>query len=285
MTDQFSPARGDRFREELIRDVARSRRRTWPRPWATGALLAGGMLIGGAVSAAAAVSFVERAPDAASDPAMSAPDPVAAPPGVTPGTPIVSLLGTARSIPVSEPLEQPLDAPSGASHVRITYTCTSAGQTFWGLDPEGSNQSSSCSASDIEAGTGATWTDFSLTGDDVLVVTPVGRAEGIVTIQFVRHLPTSWGVNGAGESFGAPSSELGEPDLIAAVGVGPDGQTVEGYVRSSDLNQMYPGQPLPTSPEEALEQQEIRERLYPDGWDVPLYESDGVTRIGTFRVG
>jgi hypothetical protein len=28
-----------------------------------------------------------------------------------------------------------------------------------------------------------------------------------------------------------------------------------------------------------------RDQKYPDGWDVPVYESDGVTRIGSFHVG
>jgi hypothetical protein len=28
-----------------------------------------------------------------------------------------------------------------------------------------------------------------------------------------------------------------------------------------------------------------RDQKYPNGWDVPLYESDGETQIGTFHIG
>ena len=31
--------------------------------------------------------------------------------------------------------------------------------------------------------------------------------------------------------------------------------------------------------------QEERDKKYPNGWDIPVFESDGATQIGTFHVG
>ena len=70
------------------------------------------------------------------------------------------------------------------------------------------------------------------------------------------------------------------PDLIRASGSDAEGNTVEGYVLSSDLEQ-----PMPTSPAEALRMQAEREKKYPNGREVPLYRSDGETVIGAFLAG
>lgn len=31
--------------------------------------------------------------------------------------------------------------------------------------------------------------------------------------------------------------------------------------------------------------QNERDQKYPNGWDIPVYESDGTTQIGTFHIG
>ena len=77
--------------------------------------------------------------------------------------------------------------------------------------------------------------------------------------------------NADGKTFGA--SGLGEtpaddPDLVLVVAT--NGKT--GYAYSRELNG-----PQPSSPEEAS-------RL-PRSWTVPVYLSDGKTRIGEFKVG
>lgn len=47
----------------------------------------------------------------------------------------------------------------------------------------------------------------------------------------------------------------------------------------------HPDHPdLPSNPEEALRWQAERTAKYPNGWDIPVYESDGVTQIGLFHV-
>ena len=41
----------------------------------------------------------------------------------------------------------------------------------------------------------------------------------------------------------------------------------------------------PANPEQALQWQQERDAKYPDGWDVPLFQSDGTTQIGVFHIG
>ena len=70
------------------------------------------------------------------------------------------------------------------------------------------------------------------------------------------------------------------------MGDNPNGTHVEAYARTSDLNAMSPEHPgEPTSPAQALEWQDERGNKYPNGWDVPAYESDGTTQVGTFHIG
>ena len=78
--------------------------------------------------------------------------------------------------------------------------------------------------------------------------------------------------NAAGETYGRNKPLVQEPDLIAAVGR----HGVHGYLRTSDID----GTP-PRSPEEA----EAMNKRGLRGYTVPLYESDGVTQVGVFRVG
>jgi beta-lactamase regulating signal transducer with metallopeptidase domain len=80
-------------------------------------------------------------------------------------------------------------------------------------------------------------------------------------------------VNEYGETYGsnAYADIVGEePDLVAAIGI--DG--THGYVRSSDLDPF----PSPRTPEEAVAQNNLGDRL------IPLYEKDGRTVIGQFRI-
>lgn len=80
--------------------------------------------------------------------------------------------------------------------------------------------------------------------------------------------------NASGETYGSALSAKGqekEPDLIKANGV--DGTV--GYVRSSDLIGT-----VPTSPKEALAQQ----NKAVSGREINLYESDGKTIIGKFKI-
>ena len=102
-------------------------------------------------------------------------------------------------------------------------------------------------------------------------------------------------VNERGETYGGIKDLNGvtlEPDLEAAAGFTPEGEEIDGYVRTFDL---YNGGPVqhPRSPAEALAynaaMEELRREALDQGRDylysLPLYDKDGVTVIGYFPVG
>jgi hypothetical protein len=93
-----------------------------------------------------------------------------------------------------------------------------------------------------------------------------------ISVGYVPDASTGWAVNANGNTYGV-ANENGSPDLTAVVAT--NGRT--GYVYTNDLNG-----PLPTSPAEALAQQEANEgktRVF------PVYKSDGETKVGEFEVG
>lgn len=212
---------------------------------------------------------------------------VPAPPGVVPGVPVITLLGDAESLAVTEPTEVSMaDRPVEATHVRVTAVALGPGSLRWGTVP-GSGASAGWSEHDVADGPSApAWQDVELGPEtDTLYLTPSGF-DGVVTVQYARHVPTLLGVNEAGQTYGVVGGPQGEPDLVAAIGVGPDGEPVEGYALRTDLAGTGPGLPDPsTDPDEAVAWTEEMVRRFPDGRDVPLYLSDGRTVIGTFRVG
>ena len=82
--------------------------------------------------------------------------------------------------------------------------------------------------------------------------------------------------NQQGETYGTMKNVQAEediPNLIAATGV--DG--VSGYIRASD---MFANEAK--SPEEAVELMESKEYL--QGREIPLYDKDGKTVIGIFKI-
>ena len=102
-------------------------------------------------------------------------------------------------------------------------------------------------------------------------------------------------VNERGETYGGIMDLNGvtlEPDLEAAAGFTPEGEEIDGYVRTFDL---YNGGPVqhPRNPEEALAynaaMEELRWEALDEGRDylysLPLYDKDGETVIGYFPVG
>jgi hypothetical protein len=95
----------------------------------------------------------------------------------------------------------------------------------------------------------------------------------------------AWPRNARGQTYGAQGASPVAPDLILVEGEDAGGAPVTGYVLSKDLTEAEFGGPEPTSPAQALRQQEERLRRHPDGQWLPVYASDGVTRIGRFHVG
>ncbi|QYE99523.1 hypothetical protein [Paraclostridium sordellii] len=85
--------------------------------------------------------------------------------------------------------------------------------------------------------------------------------------------------NDNGETYGTyidkGDGEWEEPDLMAVIGV----NDVEGYVKKVDL---YDEENQPNNPEEAIACMEEREKEGPRL--IPVYEKDGKTVIGEYRI-
>ncbi|GAB1086168.1 MAG: hypothetical protein SStaTSB_41840 [Shewanella algae] len=85
--------------------------------------------------------------------------------------------------------------------------------------------------------------------------------------------------NDSGETYGTyidkGNGEWEEPTLMAVIGL----NDVEGYVRKVDL---YDEKNQPNNPEEAIAYMEKKEKEGPR--IIPVYEKDGKTIIGEFKV-
>lgn len=293
MTIDFSPERSDAIRAGLVSRVAMTQTRRRRPLWATALVVAGALAGAGVATAAFAASgSLSASPESpgspAGQPTPGLGDAVTAPAGTEPGSPVLSMLGDQQSLLVDESVEVSLaDRPDAATHARVTLTAVTAGTIGWGTDPGGDNPSASFGTGDLGGDGAVTWYDFPLDDSaDRLYFELSGTASATVTVQYLLHVPTHLGVNARGETYGVEGGPDGTPDLVRVEGTAPDGSPVEGYARSADLGAFSPEHPeQPSSPAEALEGQEERDARHPDGRDVPVYESDGETVIGTFRIG
>ena len=291
MNAQFDQNRSDTIREGLVEVVHETTRRRLlgsnPILVAVGLVLAGAVV--GAAASAAAVTLTSQDDEIGSPDNQIIPElgePVDAPPGVLPGEPIISLLGQALSTTTSGDATIDIATrPVGTTHARVTVTPTSAGSLFFGTADDGNNPSVSYTEEDVQSG-GQTYYDFPL--DDSTVTIYIDAAPdvtAIITIEFLNYVPTKLGVNDSGDTYGTggPGSS---PDLIAVTGTGPGGGFISGYVYASDLNAFSPDhEGLPANPNQALEWQAERDVKYPNGWDIPVFDADGQTVLGSFHIG
>lgn len=286
--NDFTPERSAAIRAGLVDNVAAAPPRRRRLVWGTGLVLAGVLAGAGASAGAFAATGLLTAPAAqpAGQPTPAVPDAVIAPDDVIPGTPLTTLIGEAISLPFAAAMEVPFAPPAGATHARVTITALEPGRVEWGTDRGGNNGLSMWDAADLVDGPATTWFDFPLDATvDTLFIDPIA-AEGIVTVQYVTMVPTLYKVNENGETYGAGDPYSGDVDLVAVLGRAADGSPVDGYARAADLLAFSPDHPgEPANPEQALEWQNELAEKYPDGWTVPLYESDGTTVIGKFQVG
>jgi hypothetical protein len=266
--------------------LARPRRRAWA---VTGLIVAGALAGGGVSTAAFAASgtFGSVSPQQPSgQPIPDLGEAIAAPPGTSPGAPVISMLAEPTSQFVSQDEAVSLaDRPADATHLRITVVPMSTGMLNFGTDPGGNNASAEWSGTDNLA-EAIVWYDNPLDATtDTFYLTPDGGFTGTVTLQYVVHVPTHLGVNAAGQTFGVEGGPDGTPDLILVTGRAPDGSEVTGYARNADLFATSPDHPgRPENPEQALQWQAERDLKYPNGWDIPVFEQDGTTQIGVFHV-
>ena len=280
----FSSIRSEAVRAKLIDFVATHPSRSRRPLWAASLVLAGAVAGGGVVTGAlAATGLLAPGPAQPSgQPSPELPDTIVAPASVVPGSPVVALVGDSISVTFDSDTTIPLsERPSDVTHARVTITALSTGTVSFGNDRGGNNPSSSWGPEDnIDGGAASAQYDFPLDDSvDTLFLHPT-ELDGIATLQYVTLIPTEFGVNARGQTFGVTGSDRGEPDLISVVAT----NGVQGYVLRIDLERVN-GATAPegfTSPEDALTWQEANTNNAPP---LTVYESDGITIVGDFQIG
>jgi len=169
------------------------------------------------------------------------------------------------------------ERPPEATEVAVWLDCLSAGEFVY---PDGAG--TICEAADATAPP--------VSADHFVVsayVIPLAYEQQQITIEategsvwrlttaYVSSEVTEWGVNANGDTFGVENKN-GTPDLIAVVATNGN----DGYAYADDLEAA--GGPQPTSPEDAMVQQQDR---LGQRFSVPVYASDGETVVGEFVIG
>lgn len=276
---EFTVDRSDAIENALVGHVQAHphRRNRWERT--VGLLLVGAAVGAGASVGAAANGMLPLSIQQPAAQTADLPDAIEAPPGVMPGSLVIAAVGDPETLTLAQPslVEYSLsERPEEATHARVTVIPTRAGTLSFGTDPDGNNPGASWTQSEITPDS-STYFDFPL--DDwttTLFLTPTNFT-GVVTIQYVTHVPTEFGVNEQGQTYGAGGSTQGEPDLTAVLAT----NGLEGFVLTTQLNQATGQTAIPSSPEEAQRQQEERAGT---SVALPVYESDGQTVIGEFVI-
>jgi hypothetical protein len=157
------------------------------------------------------------------------------------------------------------EVPPGANGIKVTVTCLTPG-----LFTLGEFGSMVCSPGD--AGT-VSWGVVPLTLEQQSTVTleTTPEAQWSIVAQFTKTIDTEWGVNEAGQTFGAPKGP-DNPDLVPVSAT----NCLRGYAYAADME--APG-PDGMTWEEAQEYINGANRF---DRSVPVYTSDGKTVIGEF---
>lgn len=164
--------------------------------------------------------------------------------------------------------------PDGATAAKVSVVCLTAGRIVY---PDGASVvcDRPAPASEIADPRSANYGVIDLApGQTSLRFRAEADVEWKVVATYVRTETSEWGVNAKGESFGVQRHGK-SPDLIAVVTT----EGKQGYAYVKDLDGRWP---VPTSPADALAQQEANEGR---SHSVPVYESDGETIIGEYTIG
>ena len=241
----------DRFSRALEAELVSRVQKTSPactrrqaRLWLSGGVLAGAGLLGG-IGAATAGLFT--LPGGQNTTALASPSTT-----VHTGTATVEL---------GEP-------PEGATGIAMELTCLTAGRFEW---PDGA--ASTCSAVDPASPT-AGWSGYTVSlapGQHSVTIKTAPESRWKLTAKYVKQERTEWGINAKGETYGVESPEKGTPDRIAVTA----SNGVSGYAYAADLY----GGPQPTSPEDAAKNFSTPRPPR----EIPVFLSDGQTKVGTFQ--
>jgi hypothetical protein len=244
---EFDPGRRAAFRTALINEVSRAKRPRRHRIW-FGVGFAVILLASGAGGVATA-SFT-----------------------TPPGTPVYKALTEEKTETFTESGSFDLGAPPPADANSISFraTCLSEG-TFWVENYGGI----SCDSTDGDSTRRGT-VDLSLWQQSTLELELEPGTEVRISAAYSEVIQTEWGVNAAGETYGAQKNNR-EADLAPAWAT--NGRT--GYIRLSEAaaatfdptkSTMEDLQVWLASPESRLDTH------------VPVYEADGKTIIGQYLI-
>lgn len=160
--------------------------------------------------------------------------------------------------------------PAGTNSLETSLACLSAGTLSW---PDGSSMT--CSPTDNSndpATESIPWTSTQTTFK-------LGATAGThwrLTYTFSRRQPTSLATNAAGQTYGIDSNK-GHPDLIAATAT--NGR--QGYINAKEETAADPCS-NPKNPTAAVK---CNKDNAGKTFTIPVYESDGTTKIGVFKIG
>ncbi|KRE63862.1 hypothetical protein ASG92_02775 [Arthrobacter sp. Soil736] len=159
------------------------------------------------------------------------------------------------------------DPPEGATGVEMTLTVLTAGSFEF---PDGA----SATFHELHTDTRANSSGYTIPlapGQHCVTIKAEPESRWQLTAKYVKQVRTALGVNAKGETYGVESQENGTPDLIAVIATNGG----SGYVYAKDLY----GGPMPTSPEDAVKN--FNTPRPPR--EIPVYLSDGETRVGIFE--
>jgi hypothetical protein len=236
---EVRPAYADALRTVLLENVATkkpARRRRWWIGMTAAAVLA--------VSGAAGVAVAQLA--------------------FPPGTPIVTEFSEQVTGTFTGTGTLDLGAvPAGANGIEVTVTCLTPG-----LFTFGEFGTLVCQEGDANT---VSWGVVPLTLDQQSTVTleTSPEAEWSIVAKFTKTIDTDWGVNEAGETYGAPKGP-DNPDLVPVSAT----NCQRGYAYAADLESPGP---------DGMTWDEAQEYINgPTRFDrsVPVYTSDGKTVIG-----
>ncbi|TBN58028.1 hypothetical protein EYE40_11845 [Glaciihabitans arcticus] len=164
------------------------------------------------------------------------------------------------------------ERPEGATEVTFEFQCTAPGTFEWGLDAVTKGATYRCDADQFVDGkaTGSLRYVFRdvTAGRHTIKIEAFESATWSLTATWAKQRPIEWGTNDRGQSYGIPKPDGTVPDLVAATGLSPSGDRVDGYLLGTEQ----------TAAAEQFNEDEIPV-------DLPLYASDGETVVGAVRVG
>jgi hypothetical protein len=245
----FDPAYKAALRSELQRRAVASARPLWKRPRAIIAVVGtlGALTLGGTAAATAGLLVL---------------------PGANNSAPLGEAVVAQRQGTASVDLGS---QPKGATNIAVEFWCLSAG-TF----TLGDGSIVVCNNSQVGSLSSATLPLAD--GQHSTSVTTSSSASWKLSAAYVNSTTTPWAINAHGQSYGV-ANEHGAPDLIAVqTSDGRDGYAFAAEVADADGTTAAKGF---KSPQEALDWQK---KMAGKSVQVPVYLSDGTTRIGDFVV-